>query len=529
MVKIATCPWKVQVHASTMICAKYVLYAALLISCVLAEDPIIEIKSGKLVGKSEEFSHKDVDVQRTVQVFKGIPYAEPPVGDLRFRLPQPKAPWEGVLDASNAGSACRQPYVPLIPFEEPRSEDCLFLNVFKPVSDSDNLAVMVWIHGGGFVMGSATHDGLYDATALAAIGDVIVVSLNYRLGVFGLFSSGDEHAPGNYGMHDQVAALKWVNENIAAFGGDPDRVTIFGESAGAGSVDFLILSPLSDGLFHGAIMQSGTASMGGIPRPANSPLTAKLAHGIGKVVGCERDNTEELVKCLRTVSAETLEEKLDPEMSNLMNATGLGMEDVMFAMTPIVDGHYITALTDDLLSQGAFTKTDVNIMIGTTADEGTLFLPMLFPHAMNDSEVFMNKTFYEQVWSAFLFESFKNIPAVQDAIKLLYVNWEEADSEDADYIDALSQMQGDYTFVCPSLKSARAYSKFGANVYMYHMTHVPSTSVWPRKWLKAAHGEDISFVFGAHFSHGKGPENVTMNPEEVAMVTKGHGTVDKLR
>ncbi|XP_070551031.1 putative inactive carboxylesterase 4 [Ptychodera flava] len=114
---------------------------------------------------------------------------------------------------------------------------------------------MVWIHGGGFSIGSATQDGLYDATALAAIGDVIVVSINYRLGMFGFFATGDEHAPGNYGLHDQVTALKWVKENIAAFGGDPDRVTIFGESAGGCSVDMLLLSPLSDGLFHRAIMQ----------------------------------------------------------------------------------------------------------------------------------------------------------------------------------------------------------------------------------------------------------------------------------
>ncbi|XP_070551744.1 acetylcholinesterase-like [Ptychodera flava] len=378
---------------------------------------------------------------------------------------------------------------------------------------------MVWIHGGGFSIGSATQDGLYDATALAAIGDVIVVSINYRLGMFGFFATGDEHAPGNYGLHDQVAALKWVKENIEAFGGDPDRVTVFGESAGGCSVDMLLLSPLSDGLFHRAIMQSGTATIGGILQKIN-PKQTTVAHGVGKVVGCERDSTEELVKCLRTVPAETFEENLDPEMKNLMNATGLGMEDVMYAMTPRIDGHYITAAANDIFSQGAFTKTDVNIMIGTNADEGTLFLPMLMPHAMNDSEVFMNKTVYELVWSAFLFESFKNIPAVQDAIKLMYVNWEEVDADDVNYVESFSQMQGDYMFVCPSDKSARAYSKAGFNVYMYHMTHVPSTSLWQVAWMKAGHGEDMPFVFGTHFSHGKAPMNVTMNPEEVAMSLK---------
>ncbi|XP_070548487.1 putative inactive carboxylesterase 4 [Ptychodera flava] len=197
-----------------MIPVKLVLHTALFISCAFAEDPIIEIKSGKLVGKSEEFSHKDVDVQRTVQVFKGIPYAEPPVGDLRFRLPQPKAPWEGLHDARKVGPACNQRINPTAPLEEPRSEDCLYLNVFTPMSDTAKLPVMVWIHGGGFFSGSANQGGFYDGTALAAVGDVIVVTINYRLGVFGFFATGDEHAPGNYGLHDQLAALKWVKENI---------------------------------------------------------------------------------------------------------------------------------------------------------------------------------------------------------------------------------------------------------------------------------------------------------------------------
>ncbi|XP_070550993.1 cocaine esterase-like [Ptychodera flava] len=221
---------------------------------VCADDPIVEVSTGKLVGKSVEFSHGDANVNRTLHVFMGIPYAEPPVGDLRFRPPQPKAPWLGIYNATEVGFACIQRKA-ANPFPEAQSEDCLYLNVYSPVTNSTNLPVMVWIHGGGFSRGSATNDGMYDGTALAAIGDVIVVSLNYRLFALGFFSTGDEHAPGNYGLLDQLAALKWVQRNIAAFGGDADRVTVFGESAGAISVDYLLLSPMSDGLFHRAILQ----------------------------------------------------------------------------------------------------------------------------------------------------------------------------------------------------------------------------------------------------------------------------------
>ncbi|XP_070551652.1 cholinesterase-like [Ptychodera flava] len=281
----------------------------------------------------------------------------------------------------------------------------------------------------------------------------------------------------------------------------------------------MLLSPLSDGLFHRAILQSGTTSNGVFPRE-NKSKQNKLAHGIGKVVGCERDNTEELVKCLRTVPAETFEENLDPEMRNLMTATGLGIDDVVNAAIPFVDGHLITGMTDDLLNQRAFTKTNVDIMIGTNADEGTFYLCMVMPQAINDPVLSINKTVYEQIWTAFIFESFKYIPAVQDAIKLMYVNWEEADSDDADYVEAYSQMQGDFEFVCPSDKSARAYSKFGANVYMYHMTHAPSTPIVPVAWVKAGHAEDIPFVFGLHFRNDAGQNNFTMKPEEVDMSLK---------
>ncbi|XP_070552018.1 cholinesterase-like [Ptychodera flava] len=371
---------------------------------------------------------------------------------------------------------------------------------------------MVWIHGGGFATGSGTHDGAYDATALAVIGDVVVVSFNYRLGVFGFFVTGDEHAPGNYGLLDQVAALEWVQQNIAAFGGDASKVTIFGESAGSMSVEYLLLSPLTNGLFHRVIMQSGSATYQ-LGTSANAPLQYKISQGLGKLLGCEKDTTEELVQCLREVPADDFREPNDVSTGVLANVTGLGSDLTTIPFSPVIDGHFRSEVPRDQLARGAINKTDVDLIIGTNADEGTMFLPMLFPNSVNDTEISMDKATYEQTYAAFLSAPLKKNQAVLDAVKLMYVNWEDADSDDADYIEALNQMLGDRIFVCPSIFSARAYSNAGNNVYVYHMTHVPAKSIWRIKWMKAAHGEDLQFVFGWVF----GSKDWSMPEEEVTM------------
>ncbi|MFL6353725.1 MAG: carboxylesterase/lipase family protein [Bryobacteraceae bacterium] len=203
-----------------------------------------------------------------IRIFKGIPFAAPPVGDLRWQPPQPVSPWAGVRKATEFGARCMQGriYEDMV-FRDPGpSEDCLYLNVWTPGSSAEaGLPVMVWIYGGGFQAGSAS-EPRQDGENLAKKG-VIVVSLNYRLGVFGFFSHPEltkespHHASGNYGLLDQVAALEWVHKNIAAFGGNPDNVTIFGESAGSISVSAQMASPLSKGLLKQAIGQSGGAFM----------------------------------------------------------------------------------------------------------------------------------------------------------------------------------------------------------------------------------------------------------------------------
>jgi para-nitrobenzyl esterase len=202
-----------------------------------------------------------------VRVFKGIPFAQPPVGRLRFRAPQAPRPWAGVRDAREYGPAAVQNQSllgPALGFDiGPSNEDCLYLNVWTPGLEGRR-PVLVWIHGGAFVMGAGSQ-ALYDGTTLSSRGDVVVVTINYRLGCLGFLrlpgGNGDGMGSGNEGLLDQIAALEWVRDNIAGFGGDPRNVTIFGESAGSISVATLLGTPRAQGLFQRAILQSGSANL----------------------------------------------------------------------------------------------------------------------------------------------------------------------------------------------------------------------------------------------------------------------------
>ena len=218
---------------------------------------LVELTSGKLEGSREESGY----------IFRGVPYAAPPVGERRWLPPQPVEPWPGIRPAWEYGTIAPQnvmPGGPKIRLEQEQAEDCLYLNIWTPGLDNARRPVMLWLHGGGFTGGSGS-DALYEGGSLSARGDVVVVTINYRLGVLGflnldIITQGRIPATGNEALLDQLAALKWVKENIAAFGGDPGNVTVFGQSAGAMSIGCLMVMPAARGSFHKAILESGAGS-----------------------------------------------------------------------------------------------------------------------------------------------------------------------------------------------------------------------------------------------------------------------------
>jgi len=259
--------------------------------------------------------------------FKGIPYAKPPVGLLRFKAPQAPESWTGVRDAFEEGNICAQKDQFVGTYRG--NDDCLYLNVYTPKNPSaggSSKPVMVWFHGGGFTGGSGSSE-VYGPDFLVA-EDVVVVTLNYRLGPFGFLSLENEKVPGNAGLKDQVMALRWVQQNIKQFGGDPGNVTIFGESAGGASVHYHMLSPMSQGLFHRAICQSGTA----LHWWAFTNKRQDTAFRLGKALGCNTNNPDELLEFLQKAPAEDIVEAITKVPTQAEKR-----QMVMFFFLPTVD------------------------------------------------------------------------------------------------------------------------------------------------------------------------------------------------
>ncbi|KAF4526363.1 hypothetical protein B566_EDAN014101 [Ephemera danica] len=250
--------------------------------------PKVSLDQGVLRGKTLKSRSG-----RTIFSFQGVPYAAPPIGSLRFKPPQDAPSWQGERPAIQDGNDCPQFHFVLDKFVG--TEDCLFANVYTPKLDGEGLSVMLWVHGGGFFSGSGNSE-MYGPELLLD-HDVVLVTFNYRVDLLGFLSLNNTETSGNYGLKDQVAALKWVQKNIAKFGGNPNSVTIFGESAGGASIHFLMLSPLSRGLFHRAIAQSGSAySYWAVDKKPEENSRAVAAN-----VGCRQQDPKELIECLRQV------------------------------------------------------------------------------------------------------------------------------------------------------------------------------------------------------------------------------------
>uniref|UniRef100_A0A182INH9 Carboxylic ester hydrolase n=1 Tax=Anopheles atroparvus TaxID=41427 RepID=A0A182INH9_ANOAO len=317
------------------------------------------IDDGCLLG----FRMADVNNLR-FDAFVGIPYAKPPTGKLRFKNPVPVDPWEVEYNATTIKSPCLQRSILLPKNPIVGDEDCLYLNVYRPKDNStQHLPVMVFIHGGGYFLGSAD-PRLYGPQRILATERVILVTIQYRLGVFGFLSTGDAAAPGNAGMHDQVLALRWVQRNIGAFGGDPGAVTLFGESAGGASVQLHMMSPLSRGLFHRAILMSGSA-LAVWSLPVDDPMA--LARRQAKLVGVsEADEltSAELVDVLQYIDATAL--------AGTASQLRSWFEHPVVIYRPTVDrAGEERFLTDDprkLWAEGRYQ--DIPILLGTVPNEG---------------------------------------------------------------------------------------------------------------------------------------------------------------
>jgi para-nitrobenzyl esterase len=412
------------------------LHPALILAAVLhlmaAIDDPVRVEQGKLSGVP------GTDPQ--IRVYKGVPFAAPPIGDLRWRAPKPAADWSGVRKADQFSANCMQTPYPegsLYRSEpQPVGEDCLYLNIWTGAkSKSDKRPVMVWIHGGAFTRGSGSTP-TYNGETLAKKG-VVVVTINYRLGIFGFFAHPDltaeseHHSSGDYGILDEIAALEWVQKNIAAFGGDPKRVTIFGESAGSWAVNVLVASPLTKGLFQRAIGESG----------ANFSKMATLAD-------LEKSGA-------RAGSIQDLRAKPADE---IMKTAG------QFSVN--VDGWLLPTDVITIFKNGK--QNDVPILIGSNADEGTAFMPPK-----------MTVTALKQRFGANADKAMEVYPA----------------STDEEAWKAAAAMMRDQTFGLQMRTWARMQTKSGkAPAYLYYFTRVPPGPVGEH--YGAFHASEISYVFG---------------------------------
>ncbi|HJL14462.1 MAG TPA: carboxylesterase family protein [Sandaracinaceae bacterium LLY-WYZ-13_1] len=426
------------------------------------EPPVVETTLGPVRGRREP----------GVLAFEGIPYAAPPIGELRWRPPQPPEPWTKPHPATGRPPRCVQQALGL---ELSSREDCLYLNVHAPDPLPEGAPVMVWIHGGGFIFGEGLQtDGGTAGDRLAAAHGVVVVSMNYRLGPFGFLAHpalADEQGgtSGNYGLQDQRAALEWVRDNIAAFGGAPDDVTIFGESAGGFSVCAHLISPASAGLFHRAISQSGLCDT------VMATAAQAMADGqaFAEAAGCA-DEADPLA-CLRAQRAEDLR-AADP--SGTRAFTELGGRRVWW---PHVDGALLPGDFRARVEADAFAR--VPTVIGWNADEGTLFV-MLAEQAGTVTD--------EATYDATLADLADSQGVSVDDVRAQYplAAYPEPGA-------AIAAAIGDAALACPSRRAAHLLAEAGADVRVYHFTYPDASFQLPaERELGAFHSAEIQYVFG---------------------------------
>uniref|UniRef100_A0A4W3IXU2 Carboxylic ester hydrolase n=1 Tax=Callorhinchus milii TaxID=7868 RepID=A0A4W3IXU2_CALMI len=416
---------------------------------------------------------------RSVDIFRGIPFAAPPK---RFEKAEPHPGWNDVLKTKKFKDRCLQ--TTLRQTDVRGSEDCLYLNIWIPQgsSVSTNLPVMVWIFGGGFLAGASQganflSNYLYDGFEIATRGQVIVVTLSYRVGPLGFLSTGDSNSPGNYGLWDQHMAIGWVKRNIAAFGGDPENITLFGESAGGASVSLQTLTPYNKGLINRAISQSGVALCPwSIQR---SPL--QWAEEVALKVGCPVDNNATMMACLRTTDPKAITLAIPLPFINLEQPLAYYL-----IWSPVIDGDFIPDDPKNLYHNAAtidyiagVNDMDGHIFVGF--DVHTINQPNLigktYPYVKDLGEQGANLTYAQYT------KSWPSNPN-QDTIKQTVVN-----------------LETDILFLIPTQLALELHYKHaqGARTYSYVFTHPSRAPIFP-SWTGADHADDLQYVFGKPYA-----------------------------
>ncbi|XP_003974663.2 bile salt-activated lipase-like isoform X1 [Takifugu rubripes] len=443
---------------------------------------VVQTEAGLVEGRTHRMG-----LFRTVEVFKGVPFADVP---RRWEKPKAHPGWSGILKATKAQDRCLQ--VNLLQTKTRGSEDCLYLNIFVPHGGqvSTNLPVMVYLFGGAFLLGASNDvavlgDSLYDGKEMADRGGVIVVTVNYRVGTLGFLSTGDARLPGNYGLWDQHAAISWVRRNIRAFGGNPDNITIFGQSAGAASVSYQMLSPYSRGLFRRAISQCGVALSPWALQKNPMALTKKIA----RKVGCWRSNEDEMLTCLKMSdpSGLTMAGKID-----VLLLLGKGVVMDLLELAPVVDGDFIPDNPSRLFHNAA----RFDYMAGVNSMDGHFFAGVDVPNINT-----RNETTVSQVRGLLAgLTKEKGSAAVDSAFGVYSAHWGSA-PEQAMVKKTVADIETDFLFLVPTQLALQlhANNSSGARTYSYLFNMKTRIPGFPA-WVEAEHAEDLQYLFGKPFS-----------------------------
>ncbi|EHA99842.1 Carboxylesterase 3 [Heterocephalus glaber] len=468
--------------------------------------PVVDTMHGKVLGKYVSLD----GFAQPVAVFLGVPFAKPPLGSLRFAPPEPAEPWSSVKNTTLYPPMCSQDAVAGQVLSElftnrkediplKFSEDCLYLNIYTPadLTKKSRLPVMVWIHGGGLVVGGAS---TYDGVPLSAHENIVVVTIQYRLGIWGFFSTGDEHSRGNWGHLDQVAALHWVQDNIANFGGNPGSVTIFGESAGSQSVSVLVLSPVAKNLFHKAISESGVALIAALFRKDIKPLAEKIA----VTAGCKTTTSAIMVHCLRQKTEDELLETTLKMNFFSVDFFGDPREGHPFLPT-VVDGVVLSKTPKEILEEKNFHT--IPYIVGINKQEFGWILPMMMGYPISEGKL-DQQTAASLLWKSY---SILNIPEeLTPVVTEKYLGGTDDHFKKKDlFLDVIA----DLVFGVPAVTVARSHRDARAPTYMYEFQYQPSfSSSMKPKTVIGDHGDELFSVFGAPFlKDGASEEEINLS------------------